>query len=560
MTRSVPMPARWFLILAVLSLVAAACGTDEPEDADEAMQEDVTEPEGEPADGGTLVFGHEQEPAILNPHLTEGNLRATSLVTRTVLQGSMLVTPDFDYVPQLVEEEPEIVEEDPFTVEWNIREEAEWSDGTPVTADDWQFTYDTIMDEDVDIVSRNGYEQMTETEVVDDKTWRATYDEPFAPAINLFSTVPILPAHVLEGEDFNDVWNDAIIDPETEEPIANGPFQFEEWDRGQSITLTRNEAYWGEQQANLDEIIFTYIEESPTLVQQIRGGEIQAFDPQPQVELIEQLEGIDGVDVQVDAGPQWEHIDFNFENELLAEDYVRHAIIQGIDREAIVEQLVRGVNPDAGVLNNAIFVENQEMYEQNWDIWDYDPDAAVDLLEENGCTREGEGTFECDGEELNFRYVGTAGNERRELMFEIIQANLNEIGIELEADFSEPADALGTKLPEGDFDIINFGWVGSPDPFGGDTIFQCEGDLNYNNYCNEEASDLIESNVNFLDEDERWGVYNEADALIAEDVPLIPIYQQPETLAYENNIGGMRINATQWTPTWNAQEWYLTEE
>lgn len=559
---SIRTPARWLLLLVALAVVTAACGTDEPGDIEEPSDEDVSEPEGEPVEGGSIVFGHEQEPAILNNSLVEGNLLATSIVTRQILLGAYQVTPDFEYVPQLIEgeAEPEGGEDgEPFTVTWNIREEAAWSDGTPISADDFQFTYDTVMNEEFDIVSREGYDQITETEVVDDKTWRATFEEPFAPYRTLFGEIPVLPAHVLEGEDFDTVWNDGIIDPGTDEPIASGPFQFEEWERGQQITIVRNEGFWGEP-ALLDQITFRYIEETPTLVQQLRGGEINIFDPQPQVDLIAQLEDIDGVEVQSDAGPQWEHIDFNFDNPALANQYVREAFIRGIDREAIVEQLVRGVNPDAGVLQNTIFMENQEQYEPHWDMYEYDPEAAIALLEENGCTRDGEGDiFECDGEELSFRYVSTTGNERRELMFEIVQSYMADIGIELNADFSEPAQSLGTQLPEGDFDIINFGWIGSPDPFGGDTIFMCDGALNYNGYCNEDVTELIASNVTMTDEDERWATYNEVDELIAADVPLIPLFQTPQTLAYEDTLGGVRVNATQWGPTWNASEWFLTE-
>lgn len=559
---SIRTPARWVSLLVALALVAAACGTDEPVDTEEPLDEDVSEPEGEPLEGGSIVFGHEQEPAILNNALVEGNLLATSIVTRQLLLGAYRVTPDFEYVPELIDGEAEAEggeDGEPFTVTWNILEEAAWSDGTPITADDFQFTYDTVMNEEFDIVSREGYDQITETEVVDDKTWRATFEEPFAPYRTLFGTISVLPAHVLEGEDFDTVWNDGIVDPATGEPIASGPFQFEEWERGQQITIVRNEGFWGEP-AILDQITFRYIEETPTLVQQIRGGEINIFDPQPQVDLIAQLEDIDGVEVQSDAGPQWEHIDFNFDNPALANQYVREAFIRGIDREAIVEQLVRGVNPDAGVLQNTIFMENQEQYEPHWDMYEYDPEAAIALLEDNGCTRDGEGDiFECDGEELSFRYVSTTGNERRELMFEIVQSYMADIGIELNADFSEPAQSLGTQLPEGDFDIINFGWIGSPDPFGGDTIFMCDGALNYNGYCNEEVTELIASNVTMTDEDERWATYNEADELIAADVPLIPLFQTPQTLAYEDTLGGVRVNATQWGPTWNASEWFLTE-
>jgi peptide/nickel transport system substrate-binding protein len=564
MYHKVGKPHRWLLLLVALAMVAAACapGDDaaEPDDTDTDTDTPVTdeEPDGEPQEGGTVVFGHEQEPQILNPHLTEGNLRATSLTTITILESAYEVTPDFEYVPQLLDGEAEVDEGPPFRVTYNIKEEATWSDGTPVTARDFEFQWETFMDEEVGVTSRAGYELITSAEINDDKSITFEFEDVFVPYRTLFTQV--LPAHALEGADFNEVWTDGVVTADGE-PIASGPFIFEEWERGQQLTVVRNEDYWGEP-ALLDSIVFRYIEETPTLVQQIRGGEIDMFDPQPQVDLIEQLEGIGTVTVDVDSGPVWEHIDFNYDNELLAQRHVREAIIRGIDREAVLDTLVRPVNPDAEVLQQTIYVPNQEQYEEHFDEYTYDPEAAQQVLEDNGCTREGDGLFECDGEELSFRYVSVAGNERRELMFEIVQAQLAEIGIELEADFSEAADSLGTKLPSGDFDIINFAWSGSPDPFGGNAIWTCgerEDSLNYNAYCNEEVADLINQTNTLLDEQERADTYNEAAALIAEDIPMVPMFQLPDVLAFDENVGGAGVNATQWTPLWNAEEWFLTQ-
>jgi peptide/nickel transport system substrate-binding protein len=566
MYQTVGKPSRWLLLLVALAMVAAACapGDDaaEPEDdadTDTPVTDEEEDPAGEPQEGGTVVFGHEQEPQVLNPHLTEGNLRATALTTHAILLSAYEVTPDFQYVPELLDGEAEVEEGPPFRVTYNIREEATWSDGTPVSAEDFEFHWETMMNEEWGITSREGYDLITSAEINDEKSITFEFEDIFVPYRTLFSQ--LIPAHALEGEDFNEIWTDGVVTGDGE-PIASGPFIFDEWERGQQLSIVRNEDWWGEEPAMLDQVVYRYIEETPTLVQQIRGGEIDMFDPQPQVDLIEQLEGIGTVTVDVDAGPVWEHIDFNYDNPLLAERYVREAIIRGIDREAVVDTLVRPVNPDAEVLQNTIYVPNQQEYESVYDEYEYDPEQARSILEENGCTEGDGGIFECNGEPLEFRYVSVAGNERRELMFEIVQAQLAEVGIQLDADFSEAADSLGTKLPSGDFDIINFAWSGSPDPFGGNSIWTCgerEDSLNYNAYCNEEVADLINQTNTLLDEQERADTYNEAAALIAEDIPMVPMFQLPDVLAFDENVGGAGVNATQWTPLWNAQEWFLNE-
>ena len=126
---------------------------------------------------------------------------------------------------------------DTFCVRYNIRPEAAWADGTPVTAEDFVFTYETIVDPSLEIVSREGYQLITGYEVVDDKTVVFAFDEIYAPWQTLFSFV--LPAHILEGAPFNTVWDDAIS-------MGSGPFTFVEWVAEERITLARNENYWGE--------------------------------------------------------------------------------------------------------------------------------------------------------------------------------------------------------------------------------------------------------------------------------------------------------------------------
>lgn len=546
-------------LLVVLALVPGTC-TDRPEE--DASDIGATEPPGERVHGGRVVVGHEHEPTVLNPLLVEGNLRATVMATRPVLSGAYLITPEFQYVPELIDGEAMVTGgsgDDPFTVTWRIREEARWSDGTPITADDFAFTYRTMLNEDWDIeaLQRSGFAEITATEALDDKTWRATFAAPFAPYRSLFETV--LPAHVLQGEDFNEVWEDGIIDPATGEAIGSGPFLFEEWERGRQLTLVRNDAYWG-QSATLEGITFRY-GDAATMLDQLAAGDLDLYLPQQSSPpLHERLRATPHVLVQVSPGPVWEHLDFNVDNELLAKPYVREAIARGIDREEIVDALLGGIIADPTVLQDPFYLENQAEHAPTFDEYAHDPAAAVRLLEDNGCSRNGvDSTFTCEGTPLSFRYLSTAGDDRRQELFRMIRSSLDEIGIAVVDDFRPPAEALRELLPAGDFDIANFAWVGSPEPHQAGLIFACDGALNHTGYCNEQVSALIQQGTRVVDDGERAALYHEASRLVARDLPLLPLFQHPETLAIDAKVGGVRLNATQWGPTWNTAEWYLTE-
>lgn len=566
---------RWSALVVML-VVLAACGgdadpgeaadDDAPEetaeeaaddgaqDDDTAVDEDADEEEAATDDdveagGGTIVFGAEQEPAIANPATGEGALGANAIVTLPVLQPLWRLTPDFEYELLLLAEEPEITE-DPFTVTYTVRDDAEWSDGTPITASDIEFTWEVKTDPDLDIFNRSGYEDITEAEILDDKSIRFTFEEPFAAWQTLFSSHAdtILPRHALEGEDLTSVWQDAI-------EVSSGPFLWDDWERGQHLTLVPNENYWGDV-PQVDQVVFRFIEESGTLVQLLRSGEIDMAAPQPQIELVEQIEQLDGLVLETETGMDYEHIKLNHRVAPLDDVQIRAAIAKGVDRDSIVDLLIGPINPDAEATDNLMYRSIQPEYEPNWaDALAYDPDGAVELLENAGCERGDDEIFSCDGERLEFDYTSTTGNERRQLTFEIIQAQLAEIGIELHADFTEAADLFGTRLWDYDFEFVSFGDGGAPNPQADHPKWVCDGEQNWMGYCNEEATDLLRQASVTIDDDERAQLYNEADRMMAEEVAVMPIYETPTLLIWSDRISGPRINATQWGPTWNMEEW-----
>jgi peptide/nickel transport system substrate-binding protein len=334
----------------------------------------------------------------------------------------------------------------------------------------------------------------------------------------------------------------------------------ESYNKGSNLTLVRNEEWYGDHLAYLDEIVFQFIPDTSAEIQAVRGGEVDAIYPQPQLELVD-LTTEEGITIESGAGTTWEHIDFQYGNPLLEKDYVRKAIAQGIDRQAIIDQLFADINPDLEPLNNMIFLNNFPDYEDHFGTYGGNPEEATALLEDNGCTRQGDGPYECDGEPLSFGFKSTAGNALRELTFEILQEQLREIGIEVESEFGDAAVVFGNQgLAGGKYDLFLFAWVGNPDPSGSVEIHKCEGTQNFQNYCNEEVTDLLEQSDSTVDPAERAALMNEADALMAEDLPILPMYQKPTFFAFTDRLQNAIDNATQQGPTWNAEDWFLSDE
>jgi len=549
-------------LLLTLSLIAAACGGSDDGDGEGVGGEGAGESELEPVEGGTLTFGAEQEPAEgLNGDLACCTLFWQSVIFNRVLMNVYDPNPEFQYEPTEILAGEAEVQEDPFQLTYSINPDAQWNDGTPITSEDFLFTIETTLDPKNDMASRAGYEQIDVegVEMPDDKTIVIPFTEPYAGWKDALFT-PLLPKHALEGEDFNKVWTNEMVNPKTGEAIASGPFQFESYNKGSNLTIVRNENWYGEHPAYLDEIVFQFIPDTSAEIQAVRGGEVDAIYPQPQLELVD-LTTEEGIAIESGAGTTWEHIDFQYGNELLAEDYVRKAIAQAIDRQAIIDQLFADINPDLEPLNNMIFLNNFPDYEDHFGQYGGNPEEATALLEDNGCTRQGDGPYECNGEPLSFGFKSTTGNALRELTFEIVQEQLREVGIEIKSEFGDAAVVFGNQgLAGSKYDLFLFAWVGNPDPSGSVEIHKCEGTQNFQGYCNEEVTDLLEESDTTVDPAERAALMNEADALMAEDLPILPMYQKPTFFAYSDRLQNAIDNATQNGPTWNAEDWFLSEE
>jgi peptide/nickel transport system substrate-binding protein len=528
-------------------------------------------PEGSqaPRRGGTLIFGAEQEPSdSLNGVLACCNLAwASWTVGNLALRGAFQVQPNFTYKPYTISRA--VVQTNPFRVTYHIRPNATWTEGNrtiPITAADFIFTWQTYINPRNDMASRAGYEDIRRGQRINNKTVRFTFKQPYAAWRDLFSgPYGILPAFALRGEDFNKAWESALTNPKNGRPIANGPFLFQSYQRGSQMTWVRNPRFWGgpgNKRANLDRIVFRFLTNTNTEIQQMRGGEVDAIYPQPQLALAE-LRRQSGIRVITNAGTTWEHIDFQFGpkgHPALRRPYVRQAIARGINRPAIVRRLFGSISPNLRVLQNAIYMSNQPEYQPHYQRWGYNPATGRQLLTRNRCTRGGDGIFSCPGVgRLSFSLKTTLGNQRRALVFEIAQATLKDVGIELRFEPYRAAIVFGDEHLSGhNYDLALFAWVGSPDPGGYVEIARCGGDQNYQTYCNRRATRLLDQSHRILNPRNRARILNQADTIIAGDLFQLPMYQLPTFLAYKSTrVRGMTDNPTQEGFPWSAELWWL---
>jgi peptide/nickel transport system substrate-binding protein len=537
---------------------------------------------------GRVVYGESTDfPENLYGGIAAGNAVSAANIRRAVIPGTYNILPDFsvEYDDDLLAEEPTLSTEGGTQVNtYTLRDEAVWSDGTPITADDFEFTWRASRSGDPaeggcpSVLATNGYEQIASVEGGGEgnKTVTVTYETPYADWQGLFSSDfggGILPAHLMDNEDpvalCETLTTGWPISEGFPGDISAGPWQVlaENIDvGGQIVVLTPNPEWWGDG-PNLEQLIIQNIGNDPTTaVQGIQSGELGVIYPQPQLDLIDQVQALEpNVESEITFGLSFEHLDFNTRDPHLASLPVRQAFTQALDREEIVAQTVGQFSSDAEVLGNRIYFNNQPQYQDTTpeQYKAQDVAGAKQLLEGDGYTLGPDGIYtHPDRGPLNIQIDTTANNPLRQTTIEVMIPQLREAGIN--ATFNANPDIFAgadkpTSLEAGGFQAALFAWVGAPLRSATQSIYSTpQGDNIQQNYSRQgtpEIDAMFQEFVTEPDPEAQADLGNQIDALLWEQVATVPLYQKPTFIAYQSSIEGVEDNSTQAGPLWNSETW-----
>jgi len=513
--------------------------------------------------GGTLVFAAEQNPDCLNLQLNPCNAAWAQWMETPVIRAPFLVMPDFSYKPDLVSKVS--LHLNPMRLTYYIKKNAMWSDGQPVTANDFIFTLKTILNPKLDQVTREGYNLITSYKVIGKKkkTIRFTFKKNFADWKDLFGPY-VLPSHALAGADMSTAWNDGIVNPKTGKPIADGPFMLTNWQKNASLTLVRNPRWWGGHKAYLNSVQFRFLQDQNTEATAVRGGEVDAAYPQPNQALVP-LRSAPGIVYKSNRGTSYELIelsqaDNNDANPLMKNLWVRQAIAYATNRQALVNALFGQTAPGLPVLQSLVYVSNAKDYEPHFQTYGYNPTKAQQLLTSHGCKKGGDGIFTCNGTKLSLKFEWNTGNTRRATAFAAIQDMWKGAGIEAVANAKPFATSFGQDLPNGNFGVFLHAFVAPPDPAGNTPIWSCPnngGTQNNAKYCNPKTTAALKQADNTVVPGPRAKFVNAADKQMAADVASLPMWQLPTVLVYHTYVKGMSDDPTNQGFSYNAENWWL---
>ncbi|WP_043502502.1 ABC transporter family substrate-binding protein [Georgenia sp. SUBG003] len=505
-------------------------GDGELFDINSVAREDLQE-------GGQLRRAVANLPDQWNPMHVNGNnadytdIRDTMSVANFDYDGEGVPTPNENYLTDVSDE----VTDGKQVVTLTLNPDAKWNSGDPITVEDYQATLAACNGENAEFqcVQTGPYEAIESVEQGEDEfqvvvTFKSTFPDWSSPLSS------VLPADgVADPATFNESWLELNSDWFT------GPYVVDNLDTAQQVvTLVPNENWWGDAPV-LDEIQFRAIESDATGTA-FQNGEIDVFDIGPDPNAYALAQTVANAEIRQANGPDWRHFTFNSTAGHLQDLEVRQAIVKALDREAIAQSDLAGLPEELlKPLGNHIFVEGQEGFQDNTGEFAYDPEAAAAQLEEAGWVlNESTGIREKDGEPLTVKFSVLTGVPTSENEGQLAQAQLKEVGINLELVQVATAD-FGTALDAGDFEIMAFSWIGTPYPMYG--IAQIYGNpetngSNYANLNNPELNELITQIDSETDHEKRIEMANEADKLIWESVHTLPLYQRPQLVGAVSNL------------------------
>ena len=405
----------------------------------------------EPKSGGTLVVGAAAEPACADWYSPCGNsfwgIRTMALQTLPAPMEFL----DGQYRPSsLLVGEPVVEAGPPQRVTYRINPQAVWSDGTPITAGDFRYSWEQGK-------SAN-FRGMSDIASVDDSDPRAavvTWTDVSASWRDRFR--PILPKHLLEGRDRNAEMKDGYS-------FSGGPWKIDHWTKNQEVKLVRNQRYWGTP-AHLDAVVFKVILDSAAYQQAYRTGQVDMI--LLTAGLSEALDLKTLPDTAFEVSPSLTYATFvlNTKRPPLESKAVRQALIFATDRDAIATHLLGPLQRDARATQSVMSPANKEWYSEAFAKYKRDLTKVSDLMRVEGWTRGTDGYWTRGDSRAQVEISVAAGNRVAELSAEIVQSQWRDAGFDVSINVATNA-ALGSDvIPKGNYQVV-FASVapGSPDP------------------------------------------------------------------------------------------------
>ncbi|GAB6170411.1 peptide ABC transporter substrate-binding protein [Clostridium carnis] len=500
------------------------------------------------AEGQKLVYNLGEDPETIDPTLN--NSSGAGTIISNAFEGLMKLDKNEKAIPGIAEKMT--VSDDKLVYTFNLRKDAKWSDGEPVTAKNFEYSWVRALAKETAAVYayqlfyiknaekfHNGEAKKEDLgiKVVDDNTLEITLESPTAyfPELTTFATYMPLREDIVSA-------NPEGWATKADTYISNGPFKLIQWDMKDQLVFEKNENYWNKDAVKLSSLVYKLVTDQNTAYASLKSGDFDMVDTVPPAEIANgQKEGL----VTIYPNLANYFIAFNVgKNKGLSPEVqkalenkkVRRALAIAIDRKAIVENVTKAAQIPAysfvpkGILDSkGNDFANKEYYDAN----KANIEEAKKLLAEAGYPN-GEGL-----PTLEFMYNSEGSHKD---IAQVIQQDWAKIGVKTELTNQEWKVFLKTRQ-NGEYQVARHGWSADyVDPMTFLDMWVTNGGNNDVGFSNAEYDKLIKDARAEADEAKRFEMLKKAEDILMDEMPIVPLYYYTKVKGAKPEVKGVRVS------------------
>src|SRR5438105_6627895 len=496
-----------------------------------------------PKKGGHVVEGNFTDVRTFNSMLSSDT--ASNQVIGLMFEGLLNYRKNGDLIPALAADLPK-TSSDGLTYTFKLRPNLKFSDGQPLTSDDVKFTYHIACDSQYAAVAspRRGdlSKYIASIDTPDPQTVIIKTTQVFAPFLANHALSGILPKQVLgtttsaqsNTPDFN-----------TAPSVTSGAFKFVKWDKGQQVTMARNDNYWAGA-PYLDQWIYKVLPDSVAVTNQLKTGEIDIGPVDPGQ--FDALRTTSTVAMSEFGVPTFTFYAYQLDptkpaGPLFQDKAVRQALLYALDRQSIVTAVFFG----HGQVANSVEPPISWAYKDKPQVVvGFDKAKAQSLLDGAGWTKGADGIRAKNGTKLKFTMITNAGNKQRESMLSVMQQSWHDIGVEATPSLIQFPQLVSQIVSIRTFDVflVGFNWTVDPDEA---PLFHSRntvaGGFNGADFKNDQVDQILDQALSTLDRNKRKDLYNQFQDIMSDQVP-------SPVLLFNTGIWGVnkRVQGTDFGP------------
>lgn len=497
--------------------------------------------------GGTLIDASTAEPSGLISMVAGES--ASSAISSHIFNSLLKYDKNLDLEGELVENWQ--ISTDHKTITFKLKPNLKWADGKPLTSADVLFTWKLVTDEKTRSPYASDYQLVKKATTPDALTFSVTYDQAYAPALDSWAGLQILPKHLLEDQDIHTT-------AFARNPVGSHYYKLDSWTHGENLKLSRNPtSVLGA--AKIDKLVTRIIPDNSAQFLELMADNIDlmALDPIKYSRIIPARPELQKkLALYKELGNSYTYLGFNLKHKPFDDIRVRKAINYAIDKQEIIDGVYLGL----GINIASPYKPSTRWSNPDLQPYSYDPNKAKALLKEAGfIDSDGDGILERNGKPFSFEII-TNQNKEREKSAVLIQRRLKDIGIDVQIRAIEWASFISRFIKTGDFDAVVLGWsLGlDPDQFSIWHSSQNQpGQFNFIGYNNPQIDQLLEQGRLEMDIDKRTKIYHEFAKVLLEDSPIIYLSAGYGLSAIHKRVKGIDSPAPPAGIGYNSHEWYI---